>query len=109
MNTPEMFYKGYAIAPKKDFGRRGNKIEGTDQWKGWVVVGQYNTNAMPGACWFHTVDSAKHGIDSLLAAGGEPHVWHPKFAPGKMLARNPDYDNKLFWKLVRQDPPAWTA
>lgn len=75
-------YRGYTIVPKRDFGPMGHYVDGKLTKVGYVAV-KDGCNAMPGATWFHTVESAKEAIDVLVAVGG---------------------DSELFWQRLRGTP-----
>ncbi len=68
-------YRGYIIKPKQDFGTHGFFIKGRFIKKGFVVV-KDGCNAMPAACWFQTIEEAKHGIRVLIKTkGNADHFW----------------------------------
>jgi hypothetical protein len=68
-------YRGFTIAPKRDFIGKGFYINGAFTKRGYVVV-KDGCNAMPGATWFHTIESAKEAIDILIEVGGAD-IWNP--------------------------------
>lgn len=94
-------YKGFLLEFKKNLHPNGYRIvenrEGFMVYDGWIVT-KGGCNAMPGATWFRSEARAKHGVDCLLLAGGQPSGFD---STGKYY-RNPNYDNKKFWELVRQ-------
>lgn len=64
--------RGYFIKPKQDFGRYGYRNQnGKIVKEGFVVIDNIGCNAMPGGCWFKTVEEAVHGIEVLLSTGGD--------------------------------------
>lgn len=78
--NPDPEYLGYVIVPKKDFGPVGYFIGGTYIKEGFIVIHgkghKYaGCNAMPGACWFQTIDSAIRGIDILVATMGDTDLF----------------------------------
>ena len=81
-------YRGFTIEPKRDFGPTGFYINGTFTKIGYVVV-KDGCNAMPGATWFHTIESAKEAVDVLIDVGGED-IWNP--TPGH---------GQRFWERIR--------
>ncbi len=80
-------YRGFTVEPKRDFVGSGFYINGKFTKRGYVVV-KDGCNAMPGATWFHTIESAKEAIDILIDVGGED-IWNPA----------PDHA-KRFWERM---------
>lgn len=78
-------YRTLFICPKLDFGGQPHLIKGRSVMSGYVVTDGV-CNVMPGACWFETIEQAKHGIDVLIAVRG---------------------DSDMFWEIMQpyQDTP----
>jgi hypothetical protein len=70
--TSVLDYRGFAVEPKRDFGPVGFYIDGRFVKDGFVVV-KDGCNAMPGATWFRTIDSAKHAIDVFIDVDGDAY------------------------------------
>lgn len=66
-------YRGYTIQAKRDYADVLSFDRGFYIRDGYVVV-KDGCNAMPGAAWFQTVDSARKSID-ILEAVGEKRFW----------------------------------
>ena len=81
-------YRGFTIEPKRDFGPTGFYIDGKFTKIGYVVI-KDGCNAMPGATWFHTTESAKNAIDILIEVGGAD-IWN-----------RPAGYSRRFWERVR--------
>jgi hypothetical protein len=58
-------YRGFTIQPKRDFEPPGFYVDGRFSMIGYVAV-KNGCNAMPGATWFRTIESAKQAIDALM-------------------------------------------
>lgn len=61
-----MMYRGFAIEPKRDFGKDGVYQYGMYTKEGFVVTDGGMCNVMPAATWFRTVESAMRAIDDLI-------------------------------------------
>lgn len=99
--APGVWYRGFRIVPKLDFGGRPFLIDGEYVSSGFVVVGpstlegiEYVTgNVMPGATWATTVDRARALVDDYFTAG--LNAIDHKDSPEMRAAV------AKFWELVR--------
>jgi len=66
-------YKGYTVQAKRDYADVLSFDRGFYIRDGFVVV-KDGCNAMPGAVWFNTVESARQAID-ILEVVGEKRFW----------------------------------
>jgi len=98
-------YRGYTIQLLRH-GTQWHLIDGLPCVAGYVVTDGGICNVMPGATWFETVKQAKHGIDCLIAAGGDPST-ACKWGPDGLLLDG--VDARKFWDLIRQDLPVKEA
>ena len=89
-------YRGFTIKPKRDFGPKGFYINGKFTKIGYVAV-KDGCNAMPGATWFHTIESAKEAINILIDVGGAD-IWN----------QTPDHSAR-FWERMQARPGASTV
>lgn len=65
-------YAGFTISPKKDFGKWEKPQEGCPKPHGWVVCGEFGTNALPGGTWAKSFEEASALINVYAAVGGKP-------------------------------------
>lgn len=66
MVAHEATYRGFTIKPLKH--TQGWLVDGQMIHEGFTVSDGGIINVMPGACWFHSVQSALEAIDDLIAA-----------------------------------------
>lgn len=86
-------YSGFTVKPKRDM--TGWPIQpGCPEPHGWVVTGEHNCNAMPGATWAKSKDKALGLIDVYCAVGGKPD-----FQWG--LSEEAREVGQRFWHLLR--------
>lgn len=83
----------FRIVPKRDFPKKGFFDKGKWITHGWVVIGENNCNALPGATWGRTQDEAVALMNVYVAAGGTANF-------EDSLKQSPEV-GKRFWSLLR--------